>query len=559
MRINHNISAVVTNNQLLGTEDSLSASMERLSSGLKINHASDNPAGMAIANKMNAQIRGLDQASQNSSDGTSVLETADGALKEVTEMIQRMRELSIQAANGLNSDAERDAIQVEVEALKAEIDRISETTEFNTKKLLDGSSDAHIYAEHCSRVQTNQYVAAGTYSFTVTAPATKAEIESNGTVPATITDTNTETIYDPSTGLPYSDAGNTNIKKTETVGYITGDPTGSFVDFIDGCTWDKTEYKNYFDKNKVFQHEEITNVKGQSGLAASGIVTINDIAVELKCGMSGQEVYMALRDAAEKAGAEISEKDEPLSFKSLEAGDGTNLKIAFSSEYIRDALGGFDTAAGLVVEERGTDPEITFDTTDPSQFSNRVTASYDNKTNRTTFTDTKGFEITLVLDDGFAENEPVDPDDASKGTYDGKITLNVTDIGVMDLQIGANEGQTMQVRITSTDCESLYIDNLNVSSARGADNAISQLDYALNKLTEVRSQIGAYTNRLEHTINSLDETEENMESAISRIQDVDMATEMVEYTKYNVLEQAGVSALSQANELPQLALQLLQN
>ena len=127
----------------------------------------------------------------------------------------------------------------------------------------------------------------------------------------------------------------------------------------------------------------------------------------------------------------------------------------------------------------------------------------------------------------------------------------------MDLQIGANEGQTMQVRIPATDVESLYLDDIDVTTIHGATKAMDRLDDAISKISQIRSQIGAYENRLDYTVTSLDETQENMTAALSRIEDVDMAEEMTEYTKYNVLQQAGTSVLAQANELPTQALQLL--
>ena len=139
-----------------------------------------------------------------------------------------------------------------------------------------------------------------------------------------------------------------------------------------------------------------------------------------------------------------------------------------------------------------------------------------------------------------------------------ELEIEVTDIGPMNLQIGANEGQQMSVRIDSTGAEKLYLDQVDVSTQRGATRALEQLDEALSAISNTRSTIGAYTNRLEHAVNSLNQTSENMNQAISRIQDADIAVEMTEYTKYNVLQQASTSALSQANELPQTALQLLQ-
>ena len=177
MQINRNMSAVITNNQLLRTENKLAASMERLSSGLKINHASDNPAGIAISNKMKAQIDALDQAESNASDGVAVLQIADGALNEVASVLQRMRELAVNAANGTNAYVDRVSMQNEIDELKKEIDRISRDTEYNTKSLLDGSSDVRVYGENVTRFSVSETVSAQTYRMNIEQPATKATVE----------------------------------------------------------------------------------------------------------------------------------------------------------------------------------------------------------------------------------------------------------------------------------------------------------------------------------------------------------------------------------------------
>ena len=183
MHINRNMSAVITNRQLLRTENKLTASMERLSSGLKINHASDNPAGVAISNKMKAQIDALDQAEANAADGVSVLQIADGALHEVSSILQRMRELSVQAANGTNSYDDRAVIQAEIDELQKEIDRISADTEYNTKNLLDGSSDVRVYADEASRFYVTETVDPGTYMVNIESMAEKATITLDYEVP----------------------------------------------------------------------------------------------------------------------------------------------------------------------------------------------------------------------------------------------------------------------------------------------------------------------------------------------------------------------------------------
>ena len=180
MKINHNISAVVSNKHLLRTEDNLKASMERLSSGFKVNHAKDNPSGFAISNKMQSQINGLDRASQNSLDGTSVMEIADGAMGEIHAMLQRIRELAVQAGNDTNTVEDKRSIQTEIDQIKSEITRISETTEFNTKSLLDGSLNSQVYpnreADYVERIQVSDNVEPGKYSFTIAAATTPASI-----------------------------------------------------------------------------------------------------------------------------------------------------------------------------------------------------------------------------------------------------------------------------------------------------------------------------------------------------------------------------------------------
>ncbi|MBR0429008.1 MAG: flagellin [Lachnospiraceae bacterium] len=456
MKINNNISAVITNKQLLRTEDTLAASMERLSSGLRINHAKDDPSGMAIAGKMNAQIDGLSRASRNSSDGISVLDTADGALTEVTSMLQRMRELSVQAANGTMSENDRAAIQKEIDNLVEEVDRISEATEFNTKTLLDGSLSNRVYGDHFTRPTPSSTVEAGFYNFTVNAAAEQASVQ-----------------IDVTNGLTYP---------------IPSDQAGS--------------------------------------------ITINGAAAMIEAGMSKEDVIGSIRDAAEIGGALIEITGDIVTVKSEYYGVNEHVDVVSNSALV------LPTGAEHQV---GKNAEITMDTAN-SLFKDHPTATIKHEGNHITFTDVEGFSLSMKLEE----------------KYEGAIKCEVTDIGPMDLQVGANMGQQITVRIPSISSEYLYLDEVDVSKVGGPERAMTRLDEALATVNDIRANLGAYTNRLEYTVSSLNATHENMNSAISRIADVDMATEMVEYTKDNVLQQAGTSALSQANELPQMALQLLQ-
>lgn len=475
MKVNNNISAVITNNQLLRTEDSLAASMERLSSGLKINHSKDNPSGMAISNKMQAQIDGLDQASRNSSDGTSVLETADGALNEVTQMLQRMRELAVQAANDTNSQSEKKAIQVEIDKLKEEVDRISSTTEFNTKSLLDGSLDNRCYASantsnslnapvpDFDRISVTEEVPAGTYKMTVT-PATQTTVACNG---------------------------------------MTLDP------------------------------EDNTTKIGENN---AGIISVNGVAISIDAEDTYATAYQKFCDGLEIAEVEdpvISGGNMTLTSKFYGAENSITLDVPNAN---LAALFGMSSPTTT----QGKNAELSFDNT--SSFGTKAT-TYSADGNHVKIRQAGGFEMEFLINS-----------EVPAGTT---CSVDVTTMGPMGLQIGANEGQQMNVKIPACDTESLYIDEVDVTTVLGAQRAIAQCDSAIASINKVRSSLGAYTNRLESASKSLDETSENMNSAISRISDVDMALEMTEYTRLNVLSQTATSALSQANELPQLALQLL--
>ncbi len=462
MKINRNMSAVITNKQLLRTENKLSKSMERLSSGYKINRAGDNPAGMAISNKMKAQIDALDQAESNASDGESVLRIADGALNEVSSILQRIRELSVQAANGTNSYSDRKSMQDEIDKLTEEVDRISADTEYNTKTLLDGSSDVRVYSKQTERMDISDQVLPGIYEFTVDTPAESAKY-----------------------------------------------------------TIDKMP-------------------------SVSGTMQINDVKVEYIQGMSEEAFYEQLRTAAEKAGCVASRTDDgKYNIASKEYGSKQEITMVFSKEVAKNLGIDADPDAKNVkdsedfyIAKKGSNAQITLKTDDG--FSKTATANADGA--RIKITDIGGFSMDFMLKNNVKEDAKVE----------------VTDIGAMSIQIGANQYQDMDVRIPEISSESLYLDKVDVTMVNGPENAMNTLDDAIAKLNDVRSRIGAFTNRLEYASNSLSETHEDMTNAYSGILDTDMAEEMTEYTQQNVLEQATVSVLAQANDLPEKVLSLLQ-
>lgn len=550
MKINNNISAVITNKHLLRNENNMAASMERLSSGYKINYAKDDPSGMAISNRMRAQIRGLDRASQNSSDGTSVLQTADGALNEVQSMLQRMRELSIQASNGTNSDSDRSAIQDEIGQLRDEIDRVSETTEFNTKKLLNGDLDTKVYAEGATREEASEEVEPGFYNFYVDEPSTRAAY-GGFTVP---------------TAVPKD----CSISINGQVAVLKQEMNASE---ILGAVRDAAEKGN-----AVLNTDDDGNIKDgiwSTGYGTEGVLDFkaSDVETAKLFGLDweGTDAVLSLTNVKED----------------LDKTNDDNLNIEFDALY-------------------GNSAQIIMDTSATSAFKDHKTATYTVEGNRVTFTDRGGFKLQLLLDDAtgvdfdtaykYVKTPPLSADklrtdtdvtkkkpanatngadgqkyysekkiddgngnpidDPKKGV--GYMSVEVTDKGPMDLQIGANANQQMAVKIPDCGADMLYLDKVDVTTEDGATKSIDYIDYSMDRINEIRSAIGAYSNRLESATASLDDTEENMTAAMSRIKDTDMAEEMTEYTKDNVIAQAATSALSQANDMPQMALQLLQ-
>ena len=382
MKVNYNVSAMIANNALNTNDSKLSDSLEKLSSGMKIANAKDNPSGLAMARRMNAQIESLKTADDSTNDGISIVETADGVLSEVQDMVQRMNELAVKSANGTLTSSDRSVIQDEVAQLKDEITRVSKTTQFNGQNILDGSFDLKGYATIGGA--TDSALKVSTYSDQVTSGTTTVS------------------------GL--------------------------------NCTYDST-----------------TNT--------------------------------------------------------VKLGDTSGLKVQTPDRTATTAY----NASELTVTSSGD--IITLSAAD-------------------------GMSIQLKADQGLTGTD--------------SIKLELTGKGAMSVQVGANEGQTLDMRIPTLSLSNMGLANTDVTTQDGATSALNEISDALQYISQARSRLGAYQNRLEHTDSSLDVTNENMTSAYSRIMDVDMAEEMTVYSTQQVLSQAGTSMLAQANKRPSEVLQLLQ-
>lgn len=558
------MSAVITNNQLLRTENRLATSMERLSSGLKINHASDNPAGIAISNKMKAQIDALEQAESNASDATSVLQIADGALGEVTTIIQRMKELSVQAANGTYSYDDRKSLQDEIDELQTEVDRISRDTEYNTKNLLDGSSDVRVYGADGTRYYVSDTVPAKKYMLNVAETGKQATVELDYKTPTT--------------------EGEININGV-TARVVAGMEPESYLHEVRtaaeqaGCTVSIVEKNG---ENKIliqsdyYGHDEEIEVVVSTALAGDlgvtdnadcefvinenvmqfgpeapgvdGTIRIDGVEVVITADMTKEDYYKALSDAAIRNGySAVVNAEGTLEIRAESIEKAEFIQFSFS-ESISEKLNIKDTHNGeYQVNTAGTDAKV-YVPADKNASGFTETTTIVTEGNRVTITDNNGFEIDFLLNANFDKSA----DEA------GNFEIEVTDMGSMTIQIGANQHQTMDIRISEISSETLYIDDVDVSVVNGADRAMSTLTDALAKLSATRSKIGAFQNRLDYAVSSLSQTAENMTSAYSGLMDTDLAAEMTEYTQQNILNQAAISVLSQANEMPQQILSLLQ-
>ena len=493
MKVNQNISAVISNAQLHRTENALTASIEKLSSGYKINKAKDSPAGMAISNKMRAQIKALDQSGKNAADGTSVMQTADGALNETHAMLQRMRELAVQSATDTMGTEDRDACQKEIEALQAEIDRIATDTEFNGQALLDGSQDFRIFPSVNNEL-------AGTY-----------------------------------------------IRNFQTS--------------------DNVSAENYkFDITQLPEQAKYTNLTVAAG--QEGVVELNDCSVEILKTDTQDEIYEKLKQLGELAGVTVTKNGaNAYDLVTVDYGKSAKIEGTVFGAQILDANGavpeGKDAGIKLILDTAqkmdSTGTGIVDGNGNPvpygEGFSSTATCLTDGT--KVTIRDLNGFEMIFEIDPE-KDTQNVLKNAITGANKKATIDLEMTNIGSMTLQVGAHENQVIDLRIPSVTCEALYIDDLNVVRKGGADKAIAALDDAIAQVSAVRSRIGAYQNRLDYAVSSLDGTVENMEAAISRIMDTDMAEEMSTYSNMNVLDQAGISVLTQANDMPQQILQLLQ-
>lgn len=724
MRINHNIAALNTYRQLGANGANTAKSLEKLSSGLRINKAGDDAAGLAISEKMRGQIRGLDQSVRNAQDGISMIQTAEGALSETHSILQRMKELATQSANDTNVTADRAEIQKELNQLSSEINRIGNTTEFNTQKLLNGGTQIKSNATASAAALSGGQIAAATLATAsgvggTDAVAAKWNSGDMTLTGGTVVNGNTFSFGGVTITMNVAAADATHVAGTTTLGAFTGttatlnmvtadasltnaatvrngilnalnaakgvggSPIANFTfgtSGTSGLTAADTKADGATNNAFLFAGSNATfanagaaaqeavgvgGAAGVTGVAATSIMTFTGVSAE------GSSVIMADQKIAFWNSANTSFSDAAQAKTALQAdfvvdvnplglasNDATGMASKIVSTIGASGIGGFTltSAAGVVTltanntgAYQGHNRAQVLDTTTSVKASGSFTLSdkpadgssitlggqkvgfYDSSLGKyasdaaaatgmaTNFAvDTKGLTTEEVADKVIALQTNInailtkDVDLAKTVNVNGSVTINVAaqaagfggnTIGLdvskdrtsgfdATFQIGANTAQSMTFSAVDMRSQALNITgnvgggsvttasgatatyvattnvtngttNTNVEYALDVSNndkataAISVISDAIEAVSAERSKMGAYTNRLEHTINNLGTSSENLTAAESRIRDVDMAKEMMDFTKNNILSQAAQAMLAQANQQPQGVLQLL--
>jgi flagellin len=553
MRINHNIAALNTYRQLNSANGAQGKSMEKLSSGLRINKAGDDAAGLAISEKMRGQIRGLDMASKNAQDGVSMVQTAEGALNETHDILQRMRELAVQAGNDTNTSGDRGEIQKEINQLTSEINRIGNTTEFNTQKLINGDKAAVTSTSTSTPASTAAAATlTGGAAGTPGTPATQASY--------TITASAVNAAAGTSMGLDFDGDGTDDVTVTEGSDY-TGDGTAATA-----ATALATALAGNADWDVTDNGDGTLTLAAKAGQAADGTAGNNLTA-------SG-DTSRTQDSAGAAAVAPTAATAATGSFTISNATEGEKLTIGNKSVAFYDSTSGTYADANAAKTALGVDAVVDINglATD-IQVADAV---------RTAFSGLSGADTTLDA----AGSATINVTAVTAGTAGNSIATSVagvtttTTTGGVTLQIGANQSQSLTLDLgdmraanlgitgtgagytgtaTVTDgTNNATVENaLDVSTAANASAAITKIQTAIDSVSAERSKLGAYTNRLEHTINNLGTSSENLTAAESRVRDVDMAKEMMTQTKNSILSQAAQAMLAQSNQLPQGVLQLL--
>ena len=608
MVVQHNMQAMNASRMLGVTTSAQSKATEKLSSGYRINRAADDAAGLTISEKMRKQIRGLDQASTNAQDGVSAVQTAEGALTEVHSMLQRMNELATQASNGTNSQLDRDAIQAEIDQLTTEIDRVAETTKFNETYLLKGntagkSSDVKVAAHDAGLAGKLGESVNGKATFTADELKVGSKVSIGGTEYNIVDSSKTSDYTSIKDYTPT--AGDILVQEGKTYTYVDKGATTPGGQKAGAAGWFTDDNKNTTADTVTLKEGSTLTTKADgktTTLVGSSSLTM-DTAASTPTWETGDTLVHDGKTYTKTATTDewVDEEGNKVTNANLaEAGDTYTIKATGKEgqidndgistvENIQDMIKA--ASAGDTIKIRnaadGTDKSYTVGVTtkeDGTKYTADDIAALVNAGDYVTDQNSKTYyavpkasesanDITLKeayskMADELQKASSIGTDKAASVVNNGDGTFEITQgtVSVKDglsfnLHVGADADMTnkITVNIDSMSAAGLGIKGLNVSDDTGveATYAIDAIADAISKVSSQRSALGAVQNRLEHTISNVDNVVENTTSAESRIRDTDMASMMVEYSKNNILAQAGQSMLAQANQSTQGVLSLL--
>lgn len=635
MRINHNISALNTYRRLSVNNVSGSKSIEKLSLGQRINRAGDDAAGLAISEKMRGQIKGLEMASKNTQNGISLIQTVEGALNETHSILQRMRELSVKASNDTQTNSDRDELQKEIIQLTTEIDRISDSTEFNSKKLLNGDRSKATrsrgdilqsaklkyseidrssgYGENISQqvaiksgvwlrfkgdsgISGNIILDKGNYTYS------QLETMISGKLGAEINLNRITVRVSESGAISFNSWHNYATSEV----WVSGTGKSGFLGLNEYANRSNIPPQSYLRLDNIDTYLEGTgtlvtgtnnvfsvSIDGGSEILiaiSGGIYSGEDLVAEIGYALSGVgisgvkatfssgSIKFALIDSNDKYEYEISvASTNGLSgVGSVKLSNERDATVTDLKDYKGDNL---NILSGSVIKVKGdyhgkgpveVEVEVSMDT----RISELSTAIASGIAAQISGLSSNDLEVSLTsggrlqVQGKKGENNSItgflltiDGNDKFNNTFSNfQEVQDASDLSTNDslvLHIGANGNQTVKVDINEMSSEALNITSLDIGSQQGAENSIEVVDNAIEVVSAERAKLGAYQNRLEYTINNLVTSAENLTASESRIKDVDMAKEMMFFTKNNIITQAAQSMLSQINQRPQGVIQLL--
>lgn len=570
--IRSNVPSLILNRHLNITNRSQSKVLEKLSSGFKINRAADDASGLAISEKMRAQINGLEQSLSNAQDGISLLQVAEGALSEIHNCIRRAKEISTAAANGTLVDQDRGHIQVEVDKLLKEIGHIAESTKFNDTKLLDGSCSSASVSENDKQKFINWL------NGSWLGDAAKKVEDTTGWKFSNSTTLNVtfKSVGDKAVASMSGWYGGNDLTLTINTDFMTSDAIYNGTDGpINGGIPADRLITHEMVHGYMFENTSVTAMPPSwfvEGLA-EGVHGASDIrysAFENQYTNDFESIKKDFQDF-DFAKSDGNEKNYSIGYIAVSyLRSAVESKSAGSFKTFMAEMNGNESFEQLVVKYTGVTDYASFITT------------MKNDTNVANFaTDFLESKCAINLTDGKAD--PLDGNDALSSDVipnsgnesaptgsstklivgSSEITVNwneepAEEVGAIVLQIGDTADQVMHIAIKSAKTSDLGIDNILIDSQENASKSIALFEDAINTVSQMRSALGAYQNRLEYTMNNLSTMRENTHNANSQIRDADMARELLIHAKNNILAQAGQFLSAQANQMPQMVLQLLQ-